>query len=100
MPIALAHLAGRGELPMTRWGFRAYAGPFERLGHQRFGLLGAAFITPATSRCLAPSGSRDRKLRRPTMASRGHLEHACGCAEPIGPILARPGDRFSLPADS
>ena len=44
MPIALAHLARRGELPMTPWGFRAFAGPFERLGRRRFALLGAAFI--------------------------------------------------------
>ncbi len=44
MPIALAHLARRGELPMTPWGFRAFAGPFERLGRRRFALLGAALI--------------------------------------------------------
>jgi hypothetical protein len=44
MPIALAHLARRGELPMTPWGFRAFAGPFERLGRRRFALLGAALM--------------------------------------------------------
>jgi hypothetical protein len=44
MPFALAHLARRGELPMTPWGFRAFAGPFERLGHRRFALLGAALM--------------------------------------------------------
>ena len=29
---------------MTPWGFRAYAGPFERLGRRRFGLLGIALM--------------------------------------------------------
>ena len=44
MPIALAHLARHGELPMTPWGFRAFSGPFERLGPRRFALLGAALM--------------------------------------------------------
>jgi len=44
MPIALAHLARRGELPMTPFGFRAFSGPFERLGARRFALLGAALM--------------------------------------------------------
>lgn len=44
MPIALAHLARHGDLPMTPWGFRAFAGPFERLGRRRFALLGAALM--------------------------------------------------------
>jgi hypothetical protein len=44
MPIALAHLSRRGELPQTPWGFRAFAGPFERLGRRRFTLLGAALM--------------------------------------------------------
>ena len=44
VPVALVHLARRGRLPMTPWGFRAYAGPFERLGRRRFGLLGIALM--------------------------------------------------------
>jgi hypothetical protein len=45
MPIALAHLHREGELPMTPWGFRAFAGgPFEQLGLVRFTLLGAALM--------------------------------------------------------
>ncbi len=44
MPIALGYLARRGELPMTPWGFRAFGGPFERLGRRRFALLGAALM--------------------------------------------------------
>lgn len=44
MPIALAHLARRGELPMTPWGFRAFAGPFELVGRRRLGLLGVALM--------------------------------------------------------
>ena len=44
MPIALAHLARTGELPMTPWGFRAFSGPFERLGEERFSTLGWALV--------------------------------------------------------
>ncbi|MGI8872677.1 MAG: hypothetical protein ACR2KI_08815 [Candidatus Limnocylindria bacterium] len=44
MPFALSHLARHGELPMTPWGFRAFAGPFEQLGHQRFAALGWALV--------------------------------------------------------
>jgi len=40
MPIALSHLARHGELPMTRWGFRAFSG--ERLSHQHLAALGWA----------------------------------------------------------
>jgi hypothetical protein len=32
IPVVLSHLARYGELPMTPWGFRALAGPFEQLG--------------------------------------------------------------------
>jgi hypothetical protein len=42
MPIALVHLARRGELPMTPFGFRAFSGPFEHLGSRRFAALGVA----------------------------------------------------------
>ena len=34
------HLVQNGELPMTPWGFRSMAGPFEALGHQAFAVLG------------------------------------------------------------
>jgi hypothetical protein len=44
MPIALAHLARTGELPMTPWGFRAFSGPFERLGRDRFVALGMGLV--------------------------------------------------------
>lgn len=40
IPVVLSHLARHGELPMTPWGFRALAGPFERLGPERFTALG------------------------------------------------------------
>jgi hypothetical protein len=53
MPIALAHLARRGELPMTPWGFRAFAGPFERLGRRRFALLGAALMAVSALQAVA-----------------------------------------------
>lgn len=39
-PVVLSHLARHGELPMTPWGFRALAGPFEQLGPERFTALG------------------------------------------------------------
>jgi len=38
----LLHLAQNGELPMTPWGFRSMAGPFEELGQQTFSVLGWA----------------------------------------------------------
>ncbi len=44
MPIALAHLNRTGELPMTPWGFRAFAGPFEKLGHDQFAALGWTLV--------------------------------------------------------
>ena len=44
MPFALAHLARTGELPMTPFGFRAFAGPFERLGPGPFAALGWALV--------------------------------------------------------
>jgi hypothetical protein len=41
VPPVLWHLARRGELPMTPWGFRALGGgPFERLNAEQFTLLG------------------------------------------------------------
>lgn len=43
-PFVLSHLARHGELPMTPWGFRALAGPFEQLGHERFAALGWALV--------------------------------------------------------
>jgi hypothetical protein len=44
MPLTLAHLARRRELPMTPWGFRAFDGPFTQLGPERFGALGASLV--------------------------------------------------------
>ena len=44
MPVALTRLARSGELPMTPWGFRAFSGPFERLGPTAFGILGVALM--------------------------------------------------------
>jgi hypothetical protein len=37
------HLVQNGELPMTPWGFRSMAGPFEQLGQGTFAALGIAF---------------------------------------------------------
>jgi len=53
MPIALAHLARLGDLPMTPWGFRMYAGPFEALGPGRFALLGASLMGVAALNAVA-----------------------------------------------
>jgi hypothetical protein len=44
IPVVLSHLARHGELPMTPWGFRALAGPFERLGPERFTALGWTLV--------------------------------------------------------
>ena len=44
MPLALANLARRGELPMMPIGFRAFSGPFEKAGPERFTALGVALI--------------------------------------------------------
>ena len=44
MLITLRNLARTGELPMTPWGFRAFSGPFEDLGQQKFAVLGLAFV--------------------------------------------------------
>ncbi len=40
----MLHLAQNGELPMTPWGFRSMAGPFEELGQQTFSVLGWALV--------------------------------------------------------
>ena len=53
MPFALAHLVRRRELPMTPWGFRAFAGPFERLGRRRFAVLGAALMVVSALQMVA-----------------------------------------------
>jgi len=40
----MLHLAQNGELPMTPWGFRSMAGPFEALGQPTFSVLGWALV--------------------------------------------------------
>jgi hypothetical protein len=47
-PFVLSHLRRHGELPMTPWGFRALAGPFERLGEEAFTALGWALVVVCT----------------------------------------------------
>jgi hypothetical protein len=43
--IALEHRRREGELPMTPWGFRAFAGgPFDDLTPEQFTVLGSAFV--------------------------------------------------------
>jgi hypothetical protein len=45
MPIALAHRARTGQLPMTPWGFRAFeGGPFDRLDPTMFALAGWTLV--------------------------------------------------------
>ena len=45
MPLALAHRARTGELPMTPWGFRAFGGgPFDRLDPAAFAALGWVLV--------------------------------------------------------
>ena len=49
----LLHLAQNGELPMTPWGFRSMAGPFEELGQQTFSVLGWALVATCALDVLA-----------------------------------------------
>jgi hypothetical protein len=44
IPFVLAHLARHGELPMSPFGWRLMAGPFEQLGPERFTTLGWALV--------------------------------------------------------
>jgi hypothetical protein len=47
-PFVLWHLARRGELPMTPFGFRLLAGPFERLGKGAFSELAVVLAVIST----------------------------------------------------
>jgi hypothetical protein len=40
----LLYLQDNGHLPLTPWGFRSMAGPFEALGQEGFTLLGTALV--------------------------------------------------------
>jgi hypothetical protein len=42
--VTLNHYAREGELPMTPFGFRSLAGPFEELGPEQFSALGWALV--------------------------------------------------------
>jgi hypothetical protein len=42
--ITLDYFGREGELPMTPWGFRSLAGPFEDLGPEAFTALGWALV--------------------------------------------------------
>ena len=54
MPIALAHRARTGELPMTPWGFRAFAGgPFDRLDPGAFAALGWVLVGVSAAEAVA-----------------------------------------------
>src|SRR5687767_246170 len=46
----VVHLLQNGELPMTPWGFRSMAGPFERNPH---GVMGSSPMTPWGFRSMA-----------------------------------------------
>ena len=51
--VTIRHLAEHGELPMTPWGFRAYSGPFEELGPERFKALAWVFAVVCACDVLA-----------------------------------------------
>ena len=51
--VTLAFLARDGELPMTPFGFRSMAGPFEALGQERFAALGWSFVALCAMDALA-----------------------------------------------
>ena len=54
VPWAVDHLDRTGELPMTPWGFRAYSGPFEELGPERFKV--AAWVFAIVCACDVVAG--------------------------------------------
>lgn len=43
-PLVLDHLRRTGELPMTPFGFRSHAGPFEAVGPEGFQVLGWTLV--------------------------------------------------------
>jgi hypothetical protein len=54
MPLALAHRARTGHLPMTPWGFRAFeGGPFDRLDPTAFASLGWALVGVCAANAVA-----------------------------------------------
>jgi hypothetical protein len=53
IPFVLAHLARHGELPMSPFGWRYMAGPFEQLGTEWFTALGWALVGVSTLDVLA-----------------------------------------------
>jgi hypothetical protein len=86
IPIVLDHLRRTGELPMTPWGFRAYSGPFEALGPERFGVLLWAFA--AVCACDVVAGALtwrgdDRGPRLAAVATPPGIVLGLGFALPI-----------------
>ena len=59
----MLHLAQNGELPMTPWGFRSMAGPFEELGQQTFSVLGWALVAICALDVLAGIWLMQRRRR-------------------------------------
>ena len=51
--VTMRHLAAHGELPLTPFGFRSMAGPFEELGPERLEQLGWAFVGVCAADVLA-----------------------------------------------
>jgi hypothetical protein len=52
-PFVIDHLRRTGELPMTPFGFRSHAGPFERLGPEGFTALAWALVVACLLDALA-----------------------------------------------
>ena len=85
IPWAVDHLDRTGELPMTPWGFRAYSGPFEELGPERFKLLAWAFALVCLTEVIAGLLTWRGDRRGPRLAA---------LATPPGVVL---GLGFALP---
>jgi len=111
VPFVLAHLARNGELPMSPFGWRLMAGPFEQLGPERFTALGWALVAVSALDVVAGIWlwqGRRRGLRlgprhdRPSPGPRCRLRAATatrGSAGPGGPRLgwaSRPPIRATL----
>ncbi len=61
--VTMRHLAAHGELPMTPFGFRSMAGPFEQLGSERLAQLGWAFVVVCAADVIAGVWHWQRRRR-------------------------------------
>ena len=91
-PLVLAHLAEHGSLPMSPFGFRFLAGPFERLGTDAFMALGWSLVAVSAAEVVAGIWlwqGRRRGLRLSLATAVPAFALAVGFALPI-PLVVIP----------